>query len=348
MAPSLRIAALSASLLASGAARCPALPPLRSPAVKANFSVSNVGGLWYENRYTDPAQIGARCQRMNKTGLSDGSIDETYEVYYGDVPFPLPLVYNASGGERGVFSRYMSLAPFAAFPSVVVDFDVVPGGTSYSALVEFLCWDAPLNITYIEFRISTRDPSPSPAYLDSLEARARALGVNWSLPLHNVNFTGCPAWNPKAVAAAEVDWSEAEWPQWALKRAAVAKPLAALEPQPQQEAPPGGAAEPDLILPGTRPGLPQLAVIFVQASRRGRCSDSGEGGEAYPPPPRGSPPPSPPTGHWQGAEVEVSAYAPFLKTLQAVRRRTRGGARRASVRHTTTAAAAAPAVRGRL
>lgn len=208
---------------------------------------------------------------MNKTGLSDGSIDETYEVYYGNVPFPLPLVYNASSGERGVFSRYMSLAPFAAFPSVVVDFDVVPGGTSYSALVEFLCWDAPLNITYIEFRISTRDPSPSPAYLDSLEVRARALGVNWSLPLHNVNFTGCPAWNPKAEgAAAGVDWSEAEWPQWALERAAIAKPLVALEPQPQQAAPP--AAEPDLILPGTRPGLPQLAVIFVQARRGGKSA----------------------------------------------------------------------------
>lgn len=263
--------ALACALAASvSAARCPPLPPLRSPAVKANFTVSELGGLWYENRYTDPAQIGASCQRMNKTGLADGSIRETYEVYYGDVPFPLPLVYNATTSERGVFSRYMSLAPFAAFPSVVVDFDAAPGG-SYSALVEYLCWDAPLNITYIEFRISTREAAPSPAYLDSLVARARALGVNWTLPLHDVNFTGCPAWNPKeADSGAGAAPPQLPMPRWAEERAALLRG-GGESAKTAAGAAQAAAADGDVILPGIRPGLPQLAVILIQASAAGPC-----------------------------------------------------------------------------
>jgi hypothetical protein len=126
--------------------RCPDLATLRSSAVKSSFSVDRLDGLWYENRYTDPAQIGASCQRMNKTGLASGNIKETYEVYYAKTPFPLPLIYNATTGVLGLFNRYMSLFPAASFPSVVVDFDAEANGT-YSALVEYLCWNAPLNLT---------------------------------------------------------------------------------------------------------------------------------------------------------------------------------------------------------
>jgi hypothetical protein len=133
--------------------RCPDLSTLRSPAVKNTFSVEHLNGLWYENRYTDPAQIGASCQRMNKTGLASGSIKETYEVYYGKVPFPLPLTYNATAGVRGLFARYMDLFPAASFPSVVVDFDADANGT-YTALVEYLCWNAPLNLTCEDGRVA--------------------------------------------------------------------------------------------------------------------------------------------------------------------------------------------------
>lgn len=134
---------------------CPDLESLRSSAVRTAFDVTSLNGLWYENRYHDLAQVGASCQRMNKTGLATGSIRETYEVYYDKTPFPLPLTYNATLGIRGLFDRYMDLAPAASFPSVVVDFDS-NGNGSYTALIEYLCWDAPLNLTCERLRVNQR------------------------------------------------------------------------------------------------------------------------------------------------------------------------------------------------
>jgi hypothetical protein len=58
----------------------------------ADFQARLAQGLFYENRFTDLAQIGASCQHMNKTAQPDHqSIAETYTVNYGPLPFPLPL-----------------------------------------------------------------------------------------------------------------------------------------------------------------------------------------------------------------------------------------------------------------
>jgi hypothetical protein len=280
-------------------AACPSLAALRSKAVSTSFSAPFTSGLWYENRYTDLAQIGARCQMMNKTAQADGSISEDYKVYYGNLPFPLPLYYNATPGELGVSSRYMTLFPFLQFPSVVVDFDVSQGNGTYSALIEYLCWDV-LGIDYVEVRISTRMPSPPPAYLDALEARARALGVSWSGTLTSVNFTGCPAFGAHkaalaAAAAAPTPARPLRLPKWAKVRAALAGVSldhAAGAGARAGAAISGGVVPPtgspfrdpadDVVLPGTRPGLPQLALVFIQ-----------------------------------GAECPPSAYTPLLQALQA-------------------------------
>lgn len=274
--------------LVLGAARpslaaCPNLASLRSQAVSASFSAPLAAGLWYENRYTDLAQIGARCQMMNKTAQADGSIAEDYKVYYGNLPFPLPLYYNATPGELGVSSRYMTLFPFLQFPSVVVDIDAPQGNGSYSALTEYLCWDA-LGVDYVEVRISTRQPSPPPAYLDALEARARALGVSWSGALTSVNFTGCPAFGAHsraavAAAAAPTPARPRRLPTWAKVRAALAG--ASLDAAGGAARQPFRAPADDVVLPGTRPGLPQLALVFIQ-----------------------------------GAECEPAAYTPLLQALQ--------------------------------
>lgn len=270
--------------------KCPNLPSLRSAAVRAGFSAPKATGVWYENRYTDLAQIGASCQRMNKTAAADSnSISETYEVYYGSLPFSLPLFYNATPNERGVSSRYMTLFPEVQFPSVVVDFDVdTASNGTYTALVEYLCWEV-LGLDYVEVRISTREPAPLPSYLDSLEARAKALGVAWSGALTSVNFTGCPAFTaaapallsspPNAVVASSFSSSSSSrrrhyaLPTWARVRGhylgrGVAPPL--YDPAD------------DVVLPGTRPGLPQVALVFIQ-----------------------------------GAEVPPSTYLPTLIALQA-------------------------------
>jgi len=267
--------ALLPALAVGVSATCPSLPSLRSPKVASFFSAPLAEGFWFENRYTDLAQVGARCQTMNKTAQPDGqSIAETYSVYYGSLPFPLPLYYNATPGQRGVSSRYMTLAPFLTFPSVVVDFDADPATGRYTALIEYLCWDV-LGLDYVELRISTREPAPSASYLDSLEARARALNVTWDGALTTVNFTGCPA---PAVAhpllrapAAAPPTPPARLAPWAAARAAIG---AGKQPL--------GNASDDVVLPGTRPGAPQLALIFIQ-----------------------------------GAECPPSAYVPLLKALQA-------------------------------
>ncbi len=201
---------------------------------------------------------------MNKTAQADGqSIAETYSVYYGSLPFPLPLYYNATPGQRGVSSRYMTLAPYLTFPSVVVDFDADPATGRYSALIEYLCWNV-LGLDYVEMRISTRVPAPPASYLDSLEARARALNVTWDGALTTVNFTGCPP--PLLLPPLP-----SRLAPWAAARAAIG---AGKQPL--------GNASDDVVLPGTRKGLPQLALIFIQ-----------------------------------GAECPPSAYVPLFKALQA-------------------------------
>lgn len=258
------------ALLRSVTAACPNLSTLRSANVTASFSAALANGVFFENRYTDLAQIGARCQTMNKTAAADGlSISESYDVYYGPLRFPLPLYYNASGLPRGVSARYMTLFPELTFPSVVMDFDVDATTGRYSALLEYLCWEIPvLNLDYVELRISTRSPNPSAAYLDSLQARAAALGAKWDGSLTTVNFTGCPA--PTAVAAATPP--PARLAPWAATRAALGAGT---------WRPPVGNASDDVVLPGMRPGLPQIALIFIQ-----------------------------------GAECPPSAYVPLLKAVQ--------------------------------
>jgi hypothetical protein len=146
----------------------------------------------------------------------------------------------------------------------------------------------------------------------SLEARAKALGVAWKLPLKDVNFTGCPAWTPHedaavagvlrlggGAAAARGDVGAAadeeaaapldmlSLPRWAEVRnrlaagdATAASALAPLLSAGTQAA--RAAAPPDVILRGIRPGLPQLGLVLIQ-----------------------------------GAEVEAAAYTPFLQALQA-------------------------------
>ena len=247
------------SLLAISAAHaaCPSLPTLRSAKVASSFDARLAQGLFYENRFTDLAQIGASCQHMNKTAQPDHqSIAETYTVNYGPLPFPLPLMYNATPGQRGVSSRYMALFPEVQFPSVVMDYDMDNATGMYGALLEYLCWPM-LGLDYVELRISTRDPAPPGAYLDELEARARALGAVWDGSLTQVNFSGCPAPAP-APAPPRSPTRLAPWAKARARLAAGASPLR----DPAD----------DLVLPGLNPGKPQIALVFIQGAE---CAPSG-------------------------------------------------------------------------
>jgi hypothetical protein len=282
-------AAALVPVLAAGA--CPNLAQLRSPNVVKGWKPALATGIFYENRYTDLAQAFASCQQMNKAVASDGiSMTETYRVLYGDVPFDLPLVYNATGLPLGVSSR--SLAGFSelSFPSVVVDFTMDANGTRYDTLTEYLCWEVPLlGFDYVEVRLSTRYASPPSKLLDQMEAQARALGVQWSGNLSQVDFSSCPPWNGSQLSA-HADLPVAPLMQKRAKLARLADPVrhmqwstlpaaiaAARVPPPCDP----NANATDLVLPGIRPGKPQLALVFIQ-----------------------------------GAEVLPSCYASFLTAIQ--------------------------------
>jgi hypothetical protein len=193
----------------SCAAACAPIDRFRSAYVVSKFDGAGVEGLWYENAFEDLAQIGASCQTFNKTLLPDGkSVLEDFDVFYGELPFKLPLVFNASvpgpngtwTSERGVFSRSVEgLGSLISFPSVVVDVDegTPPKGwvgPYYTALIEYLCLEV-LGITYEEIRVSTRVPSPPDSYVSELEQRARALGLNFT-SLAPVNHTNCKPFPP--------------------------------------------------------------------------------------------------------------------------------------------------------
>lgn len=310
---------------ALAAALCPDLASLRSPAVQTSWNPAHVTGVWFENRYTDLAQIGASCQQMNKKVAADGiSISEDYRVLYGGVggvPFDLPLIYNASGLPLGVSQRSLAGLTIASFPSVVVDFTTAADG-SYDTLTEYLCWEVPiLGFDYVEVRLSTRAAVPAPGVLDAMQARAVALGVTWTGNLTAVSFAGCPAWNPNNATAApapvvtapsplERAWSRiataadpvahASWVSEEARAAAAAAVAAA--------APAGGPA----VVAGATPSL----TVLPSGATPPACDPTANGTDLLLP---GLYPGKPQLAFVfiQGATVAPACYAPFLAALQA-------------------------------
>jgi hypothetical protein len=270
---SLLIAIYVSATITAVQSLCPSLSALRTSYVSRSFDARLASGLFYENAYTDLAQIGARCQRMNKTATTAlGVIIEDYSVFYGNLSFPLPLVYNATD-TRAVFARYMALAPFLTFPSVVVDARLSADGSRYDALTEYLCWDV-LGIDYVEVRLSTRWAEPPAGLLTDLEATARAQGVTWSGNLTAVTFADCPAFpsSERIIAAAAVP---------ATVKLAARQSATRVQAAPLPVSVAARDAKDDLVIPGIKPGLPQLAFVFIQ-----------------------------------GAEVEPVAYEPLLRYVQ--------------------------------
>lgn len=266
------------ALLGLAASVCPDLASLRSPFIAANYSPNAARGLWYENRYTDLAQIGATCQRMNKTVCADAvSICESYGVYYGTLPFDIPLVYNASGLPLGVSARALQGLSVLSFPSVVVDATLDPSTGAYDTLTEYLCSSIPiLNLDYVEVRLSTRSAQPAAGVLDAMEARARALGVTWSGNLTQVNFTGCPAFTVDDHHAVPRGLPILRAPaRFAARAAQVAAAVEAVivtdlstvrsAAAPAPPCDPNANAS-DIVLPGIQPGKPQIALIFIQGA----------------------------------------------------------------------------------
>jgi hypothetical protein len=95
--------------------------------------------------------------------------------------------------------------------------------------------------------------------LCSLEARAKAIGVTWKGALKDVNFSGCPAWEPHAATPNPL-------PQWADLRLKEASGDTVLSLAATTALSAVSGTPPDVILRGKRPGLPQLGLVFLQGA----------------------------------------------------------------------------------
>lgn len=90
--------------------RNPTLPPLsrstllelcRSGTVASSFDPAKLNGMWYEQAYTDIAQVGASCQTLNSTFVqppnpsssNDGNVVMAFKVNYGKIPFTITELY---------------------------------------------------------------------------------------------------------------------------------------------------------------------------------------------------------------------------------------------------------------
>ena len=55
----------------------------RSEFVRSSFDPALLNGMWYEQAYTDIAQVGSKCQTLNSSLLPSGQINMAFRVDYG-------------------------------------------------------------------------------------------------------------------------------------------------------------------------------------------------------------------------------------------------------------------------
>ena len=73
----------------------------RSGTVASSFDPAKLNGMWYEQAYTDIAQVGASCQTLNSTFVqppnpassNDGNVVMAFKVNYGKIPFTITELY---------------------------------------------------------------------------------------------------------------------------------------------------------------------------------------------------------------------------------------------------------------
>merc|ERR1711871_1478130 len=83
---------------------------------KKDFEPSAFTGLWYEQAYIDPAQIGASCPTLNASlNVNNGIITAPFRVKYGSIPFSITEIYTPIGDHiygkrvRAPGSRFVNL-----------------------------------------------------------------------------------------------------------------------------------------------------------------------------------------------------------------------------------------------
>merc|ERR1711871_361662 len=170
-------------MLSCASAGCPTnITGLRSNDVVRNFDPVKMVGLWYEQAYHDPAQIGASCQTLNfSSNATTGGLVAGFAVKY---PFKIPFTideYYLPAGEIAHFTKEAAppipgqYGPSKLVPldTVVVDMTVDASG-QYTAFTMYSCLRA---LGVDELVIATRSPTLSDEELAKMTATAAALGV---------------------------------------------------------------------------------------------------------------------------------------------------------------------------
>merc|ERR1711907_164570 len=180
---------------ASSGLFCPNASAFRTAHIREGFDASKLVGLWYEQGFEDPAQVGASCPWLNNTFHADtNEIEMSLHVHYGFIPFTLverytPVESDPSGNTNGMYSKTAEMpgGSLLKLPTAVVDATPHSSGGTYETMTLFSC-----TVGVQELVIATRDKTISTAQLEALKATARTQGVEFSdSDLTVVNQSSC-------------------------------------------------------------------------------------------------------------------------------------------------------------
>lgn len=173
-------------------ASTPDLSKYRTSKVADTFETGKLGGLWYEVAYHDIAMLGASCPTLLNSA-NETSIEQTFSVRYGPLPFSLNLTYLPAGEERGLYLRHKEgVGSFLIFATVVVDFFEGSDG-SYTHFIELTAKDVVAGAAVYELRFLSRTPSLDAAMFESMSAVIRERGIMPQLvsQLEKTDWHGC-------------------------------------------------------------------------------------------------------------------------------------------------------------
>ena len=151
---------------------CPDLDPFRTPSIAAGFDPHAIDGYWYEQAYSDPAQVGSTCQTLNSTASADGSFSMAFRVLYiGKHPFTINEAYTPTGKGPGLFSKRAEMpgGKLLELATVVV--------ATEPSLILFSCLKEPLIPAVTEIVIATRDKQVDDAVVQAALALAAKQGI---------------------------------------------------------------------------------------------------------------------------------------------------------------------------
>lgn len=157
-------------LCTSSSADCSfdAVAELRSDRVKNGFDPAKLDGMWYEQLYSDFAQVGASCQEL-EFRHDVGRLESNFSVLYHGGPFTIKEHYE-SKGVTGVYRKYVSIpggfpgGSLIGMPTAVVDIIPNGSGTKYDAMILYSCWSELMKVV----EIATRKPVVEESVLENL------------------------------------------------------------------------------------------------------------------------------------------------------------------------------------